>query len=156
MDLTINIDEYKLNIRAACIIKHNNKILFHKCKDKDYYCFIGGRVEIGENSEETIKREIKEELGKEIEITGYISTIENFFTEDNFKYHEYMFLYEAEFKEEKDKLIEETLDNIEGKEYLKYYWLDTRKLDEYDIKPKVIKNILKENKYPIHKINIDK
>ena len=67
-----------------------------------------------------------------------------------------MFLYEAEFKEEKDKLIEETLDNIEGKEYLKYYWLDTRKLDEYDIKPKVIKNILKENKYPIHKINIDK
>ena len=156
MDLTINIDEYKLNIRAACIIKHNNKILFHKCKDKDYYCFIGGRVEIGENSEETIKREIKEELGKEIEITGYISTIENFFTEDNFKYHEYMFLYEAEFKEEKDKLIEETLDNIEGKEYLKYYWLDTRKLDEYDIKPKVIKNMLKENKYPIHKINIDK
>lgn len=34
-----------------------------------------------------------------------------------------MFVYEAEFKEEKDKLIEETLSNIEENDYLKYYWL---------------------------------
>ena len=155
MDLTIDIEDYKLNIRAACIIKHNNKVLLHKTDSRNHYCLIGGRVEIGENSENTIRREIKEELGKEIDIVGYVSTIENFFTFEGSKYHEYMFVYEAEFKDEKDKLIEDTLCNIEGKDYLKYYWVDLKDIDNVDIKPKVIKNILKEGKYPVHKINID-
>ena len=155
MDLTIDIKDYKLNIRAACIIKHNNKVLLHKSDDKDHYCLIGGRVEIGENSENTIRREIIEELGKEIDITRYVSTIENFFEFEGSKYHEYMFVYEAEFKDEKDKLIEDTLCNIEGKDYLKYYWIDLKDIDNVDIKPKVIKDILKEGKYPVHKINID-
>lgn len=155
MDLTIDIEDYKLNIRAACIIKHNNKVLLHKTDSRNHYCLIGGRVEIGENSENTIRREIKEELGKEIDIIGYVSTIENFFTFEGSKYHEYMFVYEAEFKDEKDKLIEDTLCNIEGKDYLKYYWVDLKDIDNVDIKPKVIKDILKEGKYPVHKINID-
>ena len=155
MDLTIDIKDYKLNIRAACIIKHNNKVLLHKSDDKDHYCLIGGRVEIGENSENTIRREIIEELGKEIDITRYVSTIENFFEFEGSKYHEYMFVYEAEFKNEKDKLIEDTLCNIEGKDYLKYYWVDLKDIDNVDIKPKVIKDILKDGKYPVHKINID-
>ena len=155
MDLTIDIKDYKLNVRAACIIKHNNKVLLHKSDDKEHYCLIGGRVEIGESSENTIRREIKEELDKEIEIKGYISTIENFFKFEGSKYHEYMFVYEAEFKNENDKLIEETLKNVEGKEYLKYYWLDLDNIDNVDIKPKVIKDIFKEGKYPVHKINMD-
>ena len=155
MDLTIDIKDYKLNIRAACIIKHNNKVLLHKSDNRNHYCLIGGRVELGENSENTIRREIKEELGKEIDITGYVSTIENFFEFECSKYHEYMFVYEAEFKDEKDKLIEDTLCNIEGKDYLKYYWIDLKDIDNVDIKPKVIKDILKEEKYPVHKINID-
>lgn len=155
MDLTIDIEDYKLNIRAACIIKHNNKVLLHRSDDKDHYCLIGGRVELGENSEHTIRREIKEELGKEIDLTGYVSTIENFFEFEGSKYHEYMFVYEAEFKDEKDRLIEETLSNIEGKDYLKYYWVDIKDIDNVDIKPKVIKDILKEGKHPVHKIYID-
>ena len=155
MDLTINLEDYKLNIRAACIIKHNNKVLLHKSDDKDHYCLVGGRVELGENSENTIRREIKEELGKEIDVTGYVSTIENFFTFEGSKYHEYMFVYEAEFKDEKDRFIEETLSNIEGNDYLKYYWVDIKDIENVDIKPKVVKDILKEGKYPVHKINID-
>ena len=68
MDLSLDVGDYKLNIRAAGMFVHNNKILVHKDDRKDHCCLPGGRIEIGENSEETIKREIKEELGKEIEI----------------------------------------------------------------------------------------
>ena len=85
MDITINVEDYKLNVRAAGVIIHNGKILVHKNINSDHYALIGGRVEIGENSANTIKREIKEELGKDIEITGYISTIENFFKMKGFK-----------------------------------------------------------------------
>ena len=45
--------------------------------------------------------------------------------------------------------------NIEGKDYLRYEWLDLEKIDEYPILPKIIKEVLKENKFPIHKINND-
>lgn len=156
MDITIDVEDYKLNVRAAGIMIHNGKILAHKDINSDHYALIGGRVEIGENSADTIKREIKEEIGKEIEITGYIATVENFFKMKGKKYHEIMFVHKIEFINEEDKKIEDTLKNVEGKDYLQYEWLDIEKIDKYPILPSIVKEILKEDEFPTHKINIDK
>lgn len=155
MDITIDVEDYKLNVRAAGVIIHNNKVLVHKNVNSDHYALVGGRIEIGENSVDTIKREIKEELGKDIEITGYISTIENFFEMKGSKYHEIMFVHKVEFVDEKDKELEYTLENIEGKDYLKYEWLELDKIEQYPLWPKAIREVLKENKFPVHKINND-
>ncbi len=155
MDLSLDVQNYKLNIRTAGIIIHNNKILVHKNINKDHYCIPGGRIEIGENSEKTIKREMQEELGKEIEVIDYISTIENFFEMNNKKYHEFYLLYKIEFKNEEDKKIDYTMKNVEGKEYLQYEWIDLDKIEEYNILPKCLKGILKENKSPVHIIHYD-
>lgn len=155
MDITIDVEDYKLNVRAAGVIIHNNKVLVHKNVNSDHYALVGGRIEIGENSVDTIKREIKEELGKDIEITGYISTIENFFEMKGSKYHEIMFVHKVEFVNEEDKRIEYTLENIEGKDYLKYEWLELDKIEQYPLWPKAIREVFKENKYPVHKINND-
>ena len=155
MDITIDVDDYKLNVRAAGIMIHNGKILVHRNINSDHYALIGGIVEIGESSDDTVKREIKEELGKNIEITGYISTIENFFEMKGAKYHEIMFVHKIEFTNEEDKKIEYTMKNIEGKDYLQYEWIDLDRLDEYPLLPIAIKDVLKENKIPIHKINND-
>ena len=96
--------------------------------------------------------EIHEELGKEIEIIKYISTIENFFEMNNIKYHEILFVYQAEFVEDMDKKIESTLENVEGKEFLHYEWIDLDKIEQYPLLPKVLKRIIKENEFPVHKI----
>lgn len=153
MDITLDIEKYRLNIRAGGIIIHNHKLLVHKDKRENYYALIGGRVAIGENSIQTIEREIQEEIGKEVEVTGYIATIENFFKANERNYHEILFVHKLEFKKEEDKKIESTLPNIEGKEYLQYEWIELDKLDQYCILPECIKPILKEGKFPIHKIN---
>lgn len=153
MDLTIDVEDYKLNVRAAGVIIHNNKVLVHKNVNSDHYSLIGGRVEIGEDSETTVKREIQEELGKEVEITGYVSTIENFFEMKGSKYHEILFIHKAEFANEEDKKIEHILKNMEGKDYLQYEWLEMDKIEEYPLLPKIVKKVLKENKFPVHKIN---
>lgn len=155
MDITIDVEDYKLNVRAAGVIIHNGKILVHKNINSNHYALVGGRVEIGEDSVHTVKREMKEELGKEVEITGYIATIENFFEMKGKKYHEIMFVHKVEFVKEEDKKIEYTLKNVEGKEYLQYEWQDLSKIEEYPLLPKAIQNILKENKFPTHKINND-
>ena len=153
MDITLKVEDYKLNMRAAGIIIHNNKVLLHKNVNADHYAVIGGRIKIGESSYDAVKREILEETGKEVEITGYIATVENFFELKGEKYHEILFVHKAEFKDEKDKQIEETIKNVEGKDYLNYEWIDINKIDDYRIKPDVIKEILKEGEFPTHKIN---
>lgn len=153
MDITIDVKDYKLNVRSAGVIIHNGKILLHRNVNSGHYALIGGRVEIGESSTDTIKREIKEELGKDIKITGYISTIENFFEIKGSKYHEIMFVHKIEFTNEEDQKIEYTMKNIEGKEYLQYEWIDLDIIDEYQLLPRAMKDVLKENRFPVHKIN---
>lgn len=152
-DLTIDIEDFKLNVRAAGVLIHNNKLLVHKNINSDHYAIVGGRVEIGESSEETIKREVQEELGKDIEIIECIGTIENFFESKDSKYHEILFVHKIEFENDEDKTIEYALDNKEGKDYLHYEWLELDKLDNYNLVPSVIKQIVKKNKFPIHIIN---
>lgn len=153
MDITLDVEDYKLNIRAAGVIIHNGKILAHRNINSDHYALVGGRVQIGENSAKTVKREMQEELGKNIEITSYIATIENFFEMKGSKYHEILFVHQAEFINDEDKEIEYTLKNKEGKDYLQYEWLDLNKIEEYPLYPKAIQTILKEQKFPAHKIN---
>lgn len=153
MDLTINVEDYKLNIRASAIIIHNGKVLVHKNKKYNHYALLGGRVEIGEDSESTAKREVEEELGKKIEITGYVSTIENFFEAKGTKYHEIQFVHQAEFVTDEDKKIEYTLQNIEGEDWIEYEWLELGKIDSYPLLPESIKEILKGNKFPVHLID---
>ena len=153
MDITLDVEDYKLNIRTAGVIIHNGKILAHRNINSDHYALVGGRVQIGENSAQTVKREMQEELEKNIEITGYIATIENFFEMKGSKYHEILFVHQAEFTNEEDKKIEYTLKNKEGKDYLQYEWLDLNKIEEYPLYPKIMINILKEDKFPIHKVN---
>ena len=155
MDLTIKINDYYLNVRACAIIIHNSKVLVHKSIDKNHYALLGGRVSIGESSDQTVRREVKEELGKDIELIKYLTTVENFFEINGSKYHEILFIHKAEFVNEEDKLIESTLKNIEGKDYIQYEWLPLDKIDEYPLKPEVVKNVLKGNVFPVHKVNND-
>lgn len=155
MDLTIKVEDYKLNVRAAGIIIHNNKVLTHRNINSDHYTFIGGRVEIGEDSASTVKREIEEEVGKEVEIIEHGGVIENFFEMQGTKYHEMLFMHRAEFVDEEDQKIEYTLTNREGKDYLQYEWIDIDHLNDYPIKPAIIKEILKQGKFPVHMINKD-
>ena len=153
MDLTVVLDNKKLNIRACALIIHNNKLLVHNNINENHVALVGGRVKIGESSEDTLKREIKEEMGKEIEILEYVSTIENFFDADDMPYHEIMFVYRVDFKEEEDKKIVDSIKNIEGEDELKYDWIDLDKIEEYPLKPQILKSMIINNKFSIHEIN---
>ena len=112
MDLSVVLNNQKLNIRACAIIIHDNKLLVHNNVNESHVALVGGRVKIGESSEQTLKREIMEEMGKEIEIIEYVSTIENFFEADDMPYHEIMFVYRVDFKNEEDKKIIETINEF--------------------------------------------
>lgn len=151
MDLTLDIENYKLNVRVAGLIIQNDKILVHKNINKNHYGLLGGRISIGENSTDAIIREVKEELGKDVKVKKYLATIENFFSTTNSKFHEILFVYQIEFVNDIDKKTIFTLPNAEGKTYLKYEWLDINKIEKYNILPNCVQELLTSS-IPMHKI----
>lgn len=86
---------------AICIIRKENQILvgehYDVVDDEVFYRPLGGGIEYGEYSRETLVRELQEELGAELRVLDYLGTIENIFTFEDRLGHEIVQVYEAEF-----------------------------------------------------------
>ena len=90
MDLTFKTEDGVFNYRVCAIIKHNNKLLAMKNNNTPYYYLPGGRVNMHEDTDTAIKRELKEELGIDANIVRPLWLVQSFFIEDEIKekFHE--------------------------------------------------------------------
>lgn len=115
-----------MNPRAntlGLIIK-DNKILLEEQEGKHskgigiYYRPIGGTIEFGENSSETIIREYSEEIAVDVEIERYIACLENIFRIDGNIGHEITQIYlvgfidQTLYQKESFKVVEGTKTTI--------------------------------------------
>jgi 8-oxo-dGTP diphosphatase len=81
---------------VAAIIKHNNKILCVQRGENKLpyiskkYEFPGGKIEAGETKEQTIKREIMEELHMEISTGDALVTVEHEYPDFFLTMHSFM------------------------------------------------------------------
>jgi len=104
----IDFDKYKLvtleylspHIRNSvrALIKNEHNYLFVKesyLKD-DYYHLVGGGMNFLEKPEDTLRRELDEELGAKLINYNFITTISNIFSVKDIKAHEMMHLYACE------------------------------------------------------------
>jgi 8-oxo-dGTP pyrophosphatase MutT (NUDIX family)/uncharacterized damage-inducible protein DinB len=102
--------------KVVCVFRHANRIpVGHELgptETKQYYCPPGGRIEFGEKSEDALRREMREELGAEIEEPRLLGVLENLFIHGSRQAHEIVFVYDAEFK---DKSLYER-DHLTGRE----------------------------------------
>jgi 8-oxo-dGTP pyrophosphatase MutT (NUDIX family) len=91
------------NIRpiAIAIIRKDDQILVGEhhdgAKDEVFYRPLGGGIEFGEHSRDTLIRELNEELGTELNVLSYLGTIENIFNFEGNMGHELVQVYEAAF-----------------------------------------------------------
>ena len=84
---------------AICLFSHNNKILVSEehdpTKGETFYRPLGGGIEFGEHSSETIHRELMEEIGAEVKDLVYLGTLENIFVFDGTPGHEIVQVYDG-------------------------------------------------------------
>lgn len=143
-DIDMKVGNQKFNFRVAGLIKNGDKVLIQKIANNPFYCLPGGHVELGEDTAAALKREIMEEIGKELKDEKLFAVIENFFDGENGKqYHEIGFYYKAELNEEmetKDYSIVE-IDKGEEKK-LEYKWVTKESLRDVDFRPIVLKDLL--------------
>lgn len=90
---------------AICVFRHNDRILvaegYDSVKDEYFYRPLGGGIEFGETSLETVCRELMEELNVQVdsESLTYLGTVENIFHFNGTPGHEIVLIYDGVLKE---------------------------------------------------------
>ena len=74
--------------RVAGIALENKRILLENYEEDDYWTLPGGGVNFLEPAKEALKREMREELGIDIQVGRLIWVVENFFTHGVKSWHE--------------------------------------------------------------------
>jgi len=103
---------------GALIVNSNGEILLVKSyKWGSKYTVPGGHIELGERSEVAVRREVKEEVGLEVEPVRILLVQEAIFPADYIKHEHYIFL---------DYLCRATSSTVklDGKEIQDYVWTD--------------------------------
>lgn len=151
-DLSVMIDDVKLNVRVGAIIRYKGKILVEKNKTVDFGVIPGGRVKALESTKDALVREVKEEIG--VDLTNFetevVSSIENFFEFDGKKYHELYYVYKIEL-DDSFELYDDmpNLDNGDSK----YYLLSDDEFKNDKILPEVLKDIISCEKFQNYIVN---
>lgn len=151
MNIDFEIDNYKFNARVSAIIfnKDKTKVLLFKVDDgRDYYLLPGGRIEFFEDSASAIKREIKEELGFDLNFE-LCSIQENFVEKNNKKISQFCFCYKAIYDED---IISDSFKCIDNDNQT-FTWVNISDISNYKIFPTSTYNLIKnKDKNIIHLI----
>ena len=91
--INFEVGDCRFNYRVVGIALNGDRVLLHRAEMDDFWSLPGGRVELLEPGAEALKREMREELGVEIQIERLVWVVENFFEFDNKSYHELAFYF---------------------------------------------------------------
>ena len=87
---------------VICIFRKDDRILvaegYDPVKNEHFYRPLGGGIEFGEYSEQTIHRELWEEIGAEVCELKYLGTLENVYVFNGTPGHEIIRIYDGVLK----------------------------------------------------------
>lgn len=137
-------DEGLFKLRVCGIIRKGDKVLIEKDSNSQLWSYPGGRVKLGESTIEAVKRELKEELGIEIEVVKKLACIQLFSKlPNNAIFHEIGFYYQVNNLQPlpcQDFDIEEEIDK--GKQKHNFKWITIDQLKEMDVVPRALKDVI--------------
>jgi 8-oxo-dGTP pyrophosphatase MutT (NUDIX family) len=112
----------RFNYRVVGVALHDGAVLLHRAEHESFWSLPGGRAEHGETAEQTIRREMLEELGTSIEVVRLLWLVENFFDYDGFNYHELALYFLIRFPPGSAPLNAEAFDAADAGIRLMFKW----------------------------------
>lgn len=112
---------------ALAVIRNGSRLLvreYRTARGGRYYRPLGGAIHFGERGADAVRREIREEIGGEIEGVRHLGTLENIFEREGQPAHWIVFVFEAEFTE-RSWYATERIAGVEGDgERIEAKWID--------------------------------
>lgn len=94
----------KIRPLAICVFRRDSRIFvaegLDEVKQQKFYRPLGGKIEFGEYSQQTVARELQEEIGQAVTGLRYLGTLENIFTYNGAQGHEIVLVYDGAFVDE--------------------------------------------------------
>ncbi|WP_102275013.1 NUDIX hydrolase [Cytobacillus massiliigabonensis] len=143
MDATFHIKNAVFNVRVAGVMIENGHVLIHKQVSENHWALPGGRVEILENSQSCIIREMKEELDFDVKINRLLWMTENFFEYNCKHYHEIGFYYNISSVTSPFHFTTETFHGEEGNRLI-YRWVPINELKQIPLFPEFLRTSLED------------
>ncbi len=148
-DIRVRANDVTYKVRAGGLVEFNGKFLLVKMGLGSYWCVPGGHLEWFENSENAVIREVEEETKMPVVVQNLFLLHENFYLNvKNQKFHEMCFYYLLKPKNEnkviKDEIREEF--DKDKKDVLEFKWFTKAEIQNLDIKPTIIKDIILSDK----------
>ena len=156
--IKMKTNDYNFKFRVSGLVIRNNKLLLVDMDNSGFLCLPGGYVELGETTEEAVKRELVEEIGKKVIIKKYLGVVENYFINKfSKKIHEISFYYTMDFV---DNVLEQNdftlIENDKGHNIkLDFKWINLNEIDKIDIRPKFLKDLFKNNNLEFNHLIFD-
>lgn len=112
----------RFNYRVVGVAIHDGTVLLHRAGDEPFWTLPGGRAEIGEAAEQTIRREMREELSTDIDVLRLLWFVENFFDYDGLSYHEIALYFLIRFSLDSRPLAQSAFQARDGDTRLQFQW----------------------------------
>ena len=140
MDIVFKDRENVFNYRVVAVWLEEGHVLLHKEADDTHWSLPGGRVAMGEESISSLKREMLEELGVEVNINNLLLINENFFSLKSLDFHEIGLYYEV-ITETNPLFKKGPFHGLEG-ERLVYQWFPIKEIIDLELYPLDIKEVI--------------
>ncbi|MCM2324275.1 MAG: NUDIX hydrolase [Oligoflexia bacterium] len=135
--------------RVAGVATSGERILLHKAEHDEFWTLPGGACGFGEDSKSALKRELREELGAEVEVGRLLWVVENFFEYEGRPWHEVGLYYEIRLVGASETLygkaefegVESSFKEGESLKLL-YKWMSHSSLVAQEVRPRFLKEAL--------------
>lgn len=71
--------DIRFHLRAAALLRHEGRVLLHRAAHDTVWTLPGGRVDAGETAAAAVCRELREETGCLVVVTGLAAVVESFY-----------------------------------------------------------------------------
>ncbi len=136
--ISYDFENGRFNLRAVAAIIRDGSVLVHRAETDDFWALPGGRVEPFEPTEETLRREMLEEMGCAVRVERLVWIVENFFQYAGKPHHEIAFYYLASLESPvPEKLNQPSFEGWEEdpKVRLLFEWMPLEGLDAIPLYP---------------------
>jgi 8-oxo-dGTP pyrophosphatase MutT (NUDIX family) len=138
-DILFKTDGWVFSYRIAGVLINDGKVLLQRPIGGSTYALPGGHANFGEESEETVAREFKEEIGIDITPVRLLWIGENFFPWEGKNCHQICLYYLVAISGEAGAPLDGSFfaqDEMQGKVYhLEFSWIPIRQLRNIAIYP---------------------